>query len=769
MAEFISVSNSDSAVEHRNSTSGALYLMLTGVMLAYWLSVGVGIGETLRIGVVVALQIGFGSAIWQHVSGRRQTSACENIGMGFATGSLILVAVRQTAIVFDSRLIELLLLSAVVGVLLPSIWRSWSILRETQRTSLPRRFFMQISQSDVIVLASAGVAVLSAREHISAYRMLISGILILFALSIARRTQAAAFETRRLWLSSAVIVMLVAIPAMLQSATPWRDWVDRLIQTGSDDVIFSEAVAYLVDFRGPHLDASQSISLRYHWLSMAWTGTTGRIASIEPLTMSGLLAPSIGYLVITTLIVTALQTSIRSKLLPIVGVVSVFLLSSPGLRLTTIFVESTSNIFGHVWLLATIACYLLNEDRKLTGVSRRWIILSVFTGATVLAKGPYGAVLVVVLGVLLVVKPLQEERLPGVIEIGDAIAVATGFVAVYFGFVSGSWGSDQMVVGLRSLVEDTPSVQVGILVSLFWILVRLTPILIRLPRASHPNELRTISIAAIPAIGIDFWISPNGDTYFTNAALVVVALGIAVHLSDFERSISPSRGIRTSWLDVVLFAIAMMCIASPILSRLHLSLAVQFSLAFGVVVLCGLGAHLVVHSRSKPQHRLQLARSVVVIASVVLGVFGRVSQVGELPQRSEFPTSTELLVMRKIREATNSDAVIATNFGFCRETNCSRNDYRRLFLPALAHREPYPLVLNEVLTSEFPNQDSLSRVLEFSDSPTALRKGNLVSTGVTHFLLDSTGTSQSVMFQIGTTGRVIFRISNFVFIDFSPG
>lgn len=770
MAESIAVPNSDSAVNHNNPTSVALYPLLASVVLAHWLSIGISIGESLRISAVVALQIGFGSVVWQRISGRRQTSACENIGMGFATGSLVLVAVRQTAIVFDSRLIELFLLSAVVGVLLPGLWHSWLTLRETQKTSFPRRqFFTRISQSDVIVTASTGVAVLAAREHISAHRLLIAGILILLAVLIARRPQAVALETRRLWLSSAFIVTMVALPAMLQTAAPWRDWTNRLIQTGSDDVIFSEAISYIIDFRGPYLDTSQSLSLRYHWLSMAWTGTTGRLANIEPLTMSGLLAPSIGYLVITALIVAILQTNVKSRLLPMVGVVSMFLLSSPGLRLTTIFVENTSNVFGHVWLLATIACYLSTESRKLSYVVRRWTLIGVFTGATVLAKGPYGAVLVVVWGVLLIMKSLQERRLPRAVEIGNAIAVTTGFVVVYFGFLSSSWGSDQVVVGLRSLVEDAPSVQAGVLISFLWILIRLAPILGRPLQALPPNEIRTISIAAIPAIGIDFWINANGDTYFTNAALAVVALGIAIRVCDFERDVTLNRSIRSSWLEVVLSAIAVMCIGSPILSRLPPSLAGQTSLIFGVVVLCGLAAHLVVHSRRNQQLRLRLVTSVVVIASLVMGIFGRISQVGELPQRAEFPTSTELLVMNKIREVTTTDVVIATNFGFCRETNCSRNDYRRLFLPALAHREPYPLVPNRILTTEFANQDSLSRVLEFVDSPTTPTMNTLVNAGVTHFLLDTTGASQSVTLQISSIGRVIFRVSNFIFVDFSSG
>lgn len=770
MAESTAVLCSNSVVSHRNSTSVALYPLLASVILAYWLSIGVGIGESLRIIAVVALQIGFGSVIWQRVSGRRQTSGCENIGMGFATGSLVLVAVRQTAIVFDSRLIELFLVSVIVGVLLPGLWQSWSILRETHKTSFPRRrFFTRISQSDVIVTAAAGVAILSAREHISAFRMLIAGILILFAVFNIRRTQAAVLETRRLWLSSAFIVTMVALPAMLQTAAPWRDWANRLINTGSDDIIFSEAVAYIIDLRGPYLDTSQSLALRYHWLSMAWTGTTGRLANIEPLTMSGLLAPSIGYLVITALIVAILQTSVKSKLLPIVGVVSMFLLSSPGLRLTTIFVENTSNIFGHVWLLATIACFLLTEHRKFAYVGRQWILLFIFTGATTLAKGPYGVVLVVVWGALLIMKSLQEWRLPRAVEIGNAIAVTTGFVVVYFRFISSSWGSDQVGLGLRSLVEDAPSIQVGVLISFIWILVRLAPILGRPPQTLPPNGIRAISIAAIPAIGIDFWINANGDTYFTNAALAVVALGIAVRVCDFQRDMTLNRSIRSSWLEVVLSAIAVICIGSPILSRLPPSLVGQTSIIFGIVVLCGLAAHLVLHSRTIQQIRLRQVTSVVVIASLVLGIFGRISQVGELPQRAEFATPTELLVMNKIREATTTDAAIATNFGFCRETNCSRNDYRRLFLAALAHREPYPFVPNRVLTAEFANQESLSKVLEFVDSPTTSKMKTLVNVGVTHFLLDTTGASQSAITQISSIGRVKFRFSNFIFVDLSSG
>jgi len=766
MAKSTAVPNSKRAIDNSSSTSAALYPLLASVVLAYWLSIGVSIGESLRTIAVVALQIGFGSVIWQRFSGRRQTSACENIGMGFATGSLVLVAVRQTAIVFDSRLIELLLFSAIVGVLLPSIVYSWSIAREKKRTSFPRRpCFTRISQSDAIVAASVGVAVLGAREHVSSLRTLTTGILVLFVVFITRRPHAVTLEPRRLWLSSAVIVTVVTLPALLQSAAPWRGWGDRLIRTGSDDIIFSEALAYIIDVRGPFLDPSQSLALRYHWLSFAWTGATGRIANIEPLTMSGLLAPTIGYVVITALIVTALQTSVKSKLLPMAGAVSMFLLSSAGLRLTTIFVENTSNIFGQIWMLATVACYLLTDGRKLTCLSRRWVLLGIFTGATTLAKGPYGTVLVVIGGALLIIKSLQERRRPRAIEIGDAVAVVASFVAVYFGLISNSWGTGQVVVGLRSLVEAVPSAQLGVLVSILWILVRLAPILVELPESRQTNELRNIAIAAIPAIGAEFWINANGDTYFINAALAVIALGIAVRVCGLGQILTLKWGIHMSWSELLLSAVAVMFIGSPILSRLSPGRAVQCSLALGVVVLCWLGAHLVVHSQVNRQHRLQLIANVLVITSVVLGSFGRVSQVGELPQRAEFPTSTELRVMDKIREATTTDAVIATNFGFCRETNCSRNDYRRLFVPALAHREPSPLILNEVLTAGFPNQDSLSRILEFTDSPTTPRKNELLGMGATHFLLDATGASQTVMAQIGLTSRVIFSDQNFIFVE----
>lgn len=768
MAESIAVLYSNSAGKHNTSTSVALYPLLASLVLSYWLSIGVSIGESLRISAVVALQIAFGSVIWQRVSGRRQNSACENIGMGFATGSLVLVAVRQTAIVSGGRPIELLLLSAVIAVLLPSVWRSWSILRDAQKTSLPRRrLSMRITQSDVIVTAAAGVAVLAAREHIGSFRILTTGVLILFAIFIARQPQVVAQETRRLWLSSAVIVTMVALPAMLQTAAPWHSWAIRLTETGSDDVIFSEAVAHIIDSRGPYLDVSQSTMFRYHWLSMAWTGTTGRLANIEPLTMSALLAPSIGYLIVTALIIAILQTSIKSKLLPIAGVVCLFLLSSPGLRLTTIFVESTSNIFGHVWLLATIACNLSAESRNSSFVLRQWTLVCVFTGATVLAKGPYGAVLVVVSGTLLMMKSLQERRLPSTGEIGNLVAATVGFIFVYFGLISSSWSSDQMVVGLRSLVEGIPSPHIGVLISILWILVRLLPVLVRLPQTAPPNGLRTISIAAIPAIGIDFWINSNGDTYFINGALAIVAVGIAVCLCDLERSIRLNRSIQTSWLEVLLTLIAVVNISHPILSQLPPNFVARPGLIFGIVVFCGLGAPLVLYSRLKLQHSLRPVMILGVVASVVLGAFGRVSQVGELPQRAEFPTSTELLVMNKIREATTTKDIVATNFGFCRETNCSRNDYRRLFLPALAHREPYPLVVSEVLTSEFPNQNSLLHVLAFSDNPTALEKRNLVSIGVTHFLFDTTGAEQSLIHQISTSGHLIFRVSNFILIELS--
>jgi hypothetical protein len=562
-----------------------------------------------------------------------------------------------------------------------------------------------------------------------------------------------------------------------QTPKPWPSWSQRLLHTGSDDVIFSEAFAFVVDLQGPFLNAGDSTQWMYHWLSLAWSGSMSRMLNLEPLTMSLLVAPTVGYIAIFFLAKSILEPRIKSNFLPIFVIIAIFLLSSLGFRITAIFVENTSNIFGFVWLLASIKVLLDLSSATKSLAFTRYIALALLIAATALAKAPYAVTLLFILFFRILALYKSSEMKPRRTLCIDLAVCTAASASTYLVFLRESDGvGTSFEFGLRSLVDQPNSLLQGLALTIFWIGIRIMPLFI--PKLgitpSTDRQLNSLMYGVPAAIALDLILDSNSDIYFTNAAIAVAGLGIAPAMAGaWQHLLQQSLRGKLQLLSIVaLFSLLVLPLNQEALNQIR-----QVSnLITYVSLLVMAGALVTVWSiRTRLSETTSVPLSffaTLIIFSVVIGLGGRALQVGELPLRSGSPTPEEFAAMSAVRALTDETSVIASNFGICGLDNCSQDDYRRLFIPAIGQRNSYVVAIPEVLNRKLPAEVvsrlelTLAYAVESQHQTTSL----LAEEGVTHYLLAlKRGEPVPNARDFGNQAHEIFRNGVFVLIQLGNG
>jgi hypothetical protein len=90
--------------------------------------------------------------------------------------------------------------------------------------------------------------------------------------------------------------------------------------------------------------------------------------------------------------------------------------------------------------------------------------------------------------------------------------------------------------------------------------------------------------------------------------------------------------------------------------------------------------------------------------------------------------------MSAVRALTDETSVIASNFGICGLDNCSQDDYRRLFIPAIGQRNTFAVALSSRDLSSVVLA-RLTLILDIATKPDRQIANQLAQAGVTHYLL----------------------------------
>lgn len=735
-----------------------------------WLTLGLPVSDVFQITAITSLQTVLGALIWRTCFPLARKSIFSDIGLGFAIGSLLFVVIRQISNSLEiNPLLPLGL--AIVAIVISRMLRTTparvgllSTLRQPEVYPLP------------VVLTAFGSALVGARQFISQTRFTIALLLLVLGLALSlRRGGARRFGNWGQHLAiSLTFVSLAYSLAYNHTSLPRMSRILQLFYSGSDDVLFSEALAFTVDRFGPYEQTfGELVSLKYHWLSLAWSGLMQNSVDLEPLAMSVLVAPAIGYIVVLSLLISCLEHIGFSISMPIFAAIAMFFLSSPGANLTTIFVENTSNIFGYVWLFAALKLTLLDAPPRQGPPWLRFMLLAVFAGATALAKAPYAVVLIVVVSARAIYSLLITRTTRMGLLIGETVAVCAGAFLTYSLFLrQQDWSPLRYEIGFRSLTHSHFPLTVGLSITVGLILLRLLPLcaIFRRFQLIDSAALYPMMLGVPVALSLDLVSNANSDTYFLNAALAIACLGL---VPVFDASWTVLRDWRTSQ-SVLVVAIAFL-VSFPIQllgSTARFPSTIIPAVLFCLLVLSGLVILRRITKRigsesyaPRPTPHMVIIFGVIVV--LFLGIGGRAGEIGEIPLRTSMPSDEVFNAMRIIRDVTPHDAVIATNLGVC-GLECLTHQYDRLVIPALAHRQTvnfWPRQ-SQIDLPDWQVQRTRSSFL-FGVQPTEGHAKALTDLGATHYLVDLTIASYSCStYGESSPSAVIFSDARWCLIEF---
>lgn len=445
-----------------------------------------------------------------------------------------------------------------------------------------------------------------------------------------------------------IVSILFVMIDFLSSSLPREVSVYSSIIRGSDDIVFSESISQSILANGISNNlAATGTGIRYHWLSLAWTGFTSEFAHLPPLAGSSLVAPFVG-LTLGYFALSQIPKS-RNKLVPIAQWLTLgVLVSNFGFdRVPIFFVMNTSNIFAVALLLIFILVLTQAESNTLSF----FVLMLVLVVLTILTKVTAGLLTVVLLTIWLVAGTRQVNKIEQSIKL---VLTATTALFAYLLFIRPfSWSQIGYSLVIPNL--DVQSLSSLVKESMFIPLVML--LVFRSWHFEIDRRVRMILLAAglfsIPRFFLD---GRSGEIYFYVSSLTVV-FAFAVRVLTDE-----GRGVNLKTILPMTVGIAPFVFFFP----RHISETLLFAVLLVIFLL----------TFRKGVGRSRIAKYGVAVAlvwSILNGVSGIPSGMTRLSRDDVFTFEEVALLHSFGNELTRSD-IIATNRFLCASQTCSFDD-----------------------------------------------------------------------------------------------
>ena len=344
------------------------------VLMAVMVAIGVSVGDALKISIVVLIQWLSGSIIWSKFIRRGASSTIDAIAIGAPIGFAISTFSDQ---IFLSTLLH------SVGWLIPHLVIVLYVMtsREkdeisTDTIDLPQVFLLAITAS---LIGLGGL-----------YFVYIAGAvtMLLFLALIQRRNTVVRHP---LFAHSAVITSSAAIYIAVRLNNPQPTSILRPIFQDSDDHIFSEQMSWSLAHLGVFNNSSAlGTPIKYHWLSLAWSGLVSRVSGVGPWSVNLVLVPIVTFLILSLIFVALVHKYWHLKWVVFLSTLLILAADDPSTILRFYSNSATTNLLPHIWLAATaflLIRFTFEHDWRFRSA------IAVLGAATVLGKGPSGVVL----------------------------------------------------------------------------------------------------------------------------------------------------------------------------------------------------------------------------------------------------------------------------------------------------------------------------------------------------------------------------------------
>jgi len=204
------------------------------------------------------------------------------------------------------------------------------------------------------------------------------------------------------------------------------------------DIVMLEALARSLSEYGPTSSIlADGISLRYHWLSYAWSGQMTSAAGADSFVVLTRVVPLVSAIGVVALVAHLSSMRAIKPWVPTLAVVLVIAGGFFGAHMgSTINIDSPSQTVSSMWLMSALLTYFLWMDYK-EKVHVRFLLLSgAFVGIVTLTKVSSGIVLVIALATVAVVFVFGKRRLR-IQASAAAVLASLVFLLITVAFVSG--------------------------------------------------------------------------------------------------------------------------------------------------------------------------------------------------------------------------------------------------------------------------------------------------------------------------------------------
>jgi len=314
---------------------------------------------------------------------------------------------------------------------------------------------------------------------------------------------------------------------------------------GSDDQIFSEQMAHsLVNFGLHENTAAIGSEVKYHWLSLGWSGLISEITRAEPFVVTLHVIPVISYLMLSILVAYFVSTVTKVLSVSILVTVTLFGFQIMGTQIGFIEVLNTSNIFPFIWFFALLIA--LRDSYEVFN-ARMMVLVALLAMFCSLGKAPY-ALAIAVGSSFAFASHYFKHRSISMQTLLIQCSVGFPMLIVYKIFIRGETYGSAFSFDWKSLLASFPSPLfignpniVGFLISVTTLLsIALIPAIFLYCQKKHHNESHEFKylMSGVIFVGVfSIVINAGGSTiYFLSAAVFATILSSAYALDLLFKS-----------------------------------------------------------------------------------------------------------------------------------------------------------------------------------------------------------------------------------------
>ena len=510
-----------------------------------------------------------------------------------------------------------------------------------------------------------------------------------------------------------------------------------LFLTASDDQIKSEQLSYSIARWGLSSNsAAMSLPIKFHWLSLGWSGGLMQLGDIEPFTVTLHIVPIVAFIAIASLLV-AIATEI--------GLTRWLVLAAPALLLWAanadgdfrfFFVLTTTNLVPHVWILSLVMVLTVFETSKNT---RLLVLIPILGTAVLLGKGPYGVVVAGGLLLALAVSLKSSHSRSRSIDHRFQIAIAAstlGSVVAYLVFLRSPL-TDSYYFSISEVIERFPfplpvtsqgiglRVLIGLVVVTIFVLTRF--LWIAQIKSLTQSHLGRFIIGSSITGALSFLVKQIGsETYFVNASLSVSVIGALLLLSKKQQALERVSGAH---------AVALV-VAVAVFLRITKFVVQDPRILIGVTLLGAAVCGFLLSQSTKVGLGLAL-----IVSLALIPISGGLSSIKFLQNdKVEFISPDEQAAFAWVRENTPDTAIVVTDRYLCADViRCGTG------MPAVASLTRRRLLIEGARTltptkmwdGPYPDQlqEPVRLSLQLIESPSAKVLEELKQVGVTYAVI----------------------------------